>query len=72
MSRFRVTGKLEARIRNLENVLMFYADPSTYYAIGFVGDPPAGEFLDDFSHTHELGYKPGRRAREALGWEGLI
>jgi hypothetical protein len=45
--------------------LGFYADPGTYAAIGFLPDPPCGDFLDDFEDT-ELGRKPGKRARAAL------
>ncbi|NIT77287.1 MAG: hypothetical protein GWN58_22810 [Anaerolineae bacterium] len=53
---------------NLQQALSFYADPETYFAIGFFPDPPNGEFMDDFSET-ELGVKPGKRARIALGIE---
>ena len=47
-------------------VLKFYASPETYFAIGFLPDPPCGEFINDFSETHILGYKPGKSAREVL------
>jgi hypothetical protein len=56
---------LKKRIEQLEAALEFYAQPETYFAIAFVGDPPCGEFLDDFEET-ELGEKPGKRARAAL------
>ena len=46
--------------------LAFYADPGTYFGVGFAFDPPTGGFDDDFEET-ELGLKPGKRAREALG-----
>lgn len=46
--------------------LEFYADPETYFAIGFFPDPPCGPFMEDFSKTEELGNKPGKMAREAL------
>ncbi len=58
-------GKKKDKLRK---ALEFYADPETYFAIGFFPDPPNGEFMDDFSET-ELGYKPGKRARIALGLE---
>lgn len=45
--------------------LCFYANPKTYFAIGFFPDPPCRAFLTDFGKTH-LGVKPGRRARKAL------
>jgi hypothetical protein len=49
----------------LIDVLEFYANPDTYFAIGFMADRPAGDFTEDFSET-ELGLKPGKRAREIL------
>jgi len=52
-------------IRRLRAALEFYADPETYFAIGFNADPPNGEFMDDFEEVG-LGYKPGKRARAAL------
>lgn len=42
--------------------LAFYADPDTYFAIGFVCDPPCGGFAEDVDKTG----KPGARARAAL------
>lgn len=48
------------------DALQFYADPETYFAIAFIPDPPAGEFMDDFSETICLGRKPGKTAREVL------
>lgn len=50
----------------LREALEFYADPETYFAIGFFPDNPAGDFMDDFEETEELGFKPGKRARAAL------
>jgi hypothetical protein len=47
------------------SVLQFYGDPETYFAIGFFPDRPCGDFIEDFSET-ELGFKPGKRAREAM------
>jgi hypothetical protein len=54
----------------LREVLEWYADPATYFAIGFLLDPPCGEFETDFSEDHDdetlPGPRPGKRAREAL------
>lgn len=58
------SGLIPSYRRHLEAV-EFYADPDTYFAIGIFPDPPCGDFIEDFSET-ELGYKPGRMAREAL------
>ena len=49
----------------LWGALEFYADPATYFAIGFFPDPPCGDFAADTSETH-LGMKPGKRARALL------
>lgn len=57
----RVNDILTDALETLE----FYARPESYFAILFIPDPPAGEFMDDFSET-ALGRKPGRRAREAI------
>jgi len=48
------------------NTVKFYADPLTYFAVGFFPDYPAGAFMDDFSETEELGEKPGKLARDVL------
>lgn len=58
-------GEIAAWVETEQAVyaLEFYADPSTYFAIGIFPDSPCGEFIDDFSETH-LGLKPGKRARE--------
>lgn len=61
--------KAAERITALEHALLFYADPATYFAIGFLPDPPYGEFMNDFSDTEELGLKPGKMARAVLGLE---
>ena len=55
----------EERLNEILEALDFYADPDTYFAIGFIPDRPAGDFMDDFSET-ELGYKPGKLARKIL------
>lgn len=67
-----MSDRLVSQIAAFEMVLTalaFYADPDTYFAIGFFPDPPCGEFMEDFS-THG-GYdddleRPGKRARAAL------
>lgn len=59
------TQQAEGRIAALEEALAFYADPDTYFAIGFMADPPCGAFVDDASEVD--GYpRPGKRARTAL------
>ena len=55
-----------AKTARLAKSLVFYAEPGTYFAVAFTFDPPTGGFDDDFEET-ELGWKPGKRAREALG-----
>lgn len=70
---FEQRDRLEAaerRVQGLESALRFYADPDTYFAIGVMGDPPCGEFLDDFENLGGEGnledWKPGKRARSVL------
>jgi hypothetical protein len=53
------------QIKRLIKALEFYADPKTYFAIGFFPDRPCGDFMEDFDET-EFGWKPGKRARAAL------
>lgn len=61
------------RAEKLEAAFKFYADPETYYGIGFLADSPCGEFAQDFSDDHGDGTlpgpRPGARARRALGEE---
>ena len=57
---------LRKRLVRAEDALEFYADPETYFAIGFFPDPPCGAFMEDFDDTGQLGMKPGKRAREVL------
>jgi len=57
---------LENQNKKLVECLEFYADPGTYFAIGFFPDPPNGDFMNDFSETSELGMKPGKMARELI------
>jgi hypothetical protein len=67
--------KRARRITDLTAALEFYADPETYYGIGFLADSPCGEFAQDFSDDHGddtlPGPRPGARARRALGEESL-
>jgi len=63
--------KDQSLIRKLRKALAFYADPSTYFAIGIFPDKPCGSFINDFSST-ELNSKPGKRARKAFNLEGKI
>jgi len=61
--------KLRKQISALAEALSFYADPESYHAIAFIGDPPCGEFSDDFSdvdHYHYDRPMPGKLARETL------
>jgi len=58
-------------IERLLDVLTFYADPEIYFAIGFFPDRPCGDFINDFDETH-LGYKPGKKARDALEESGEV
>jgi hypothetical protein len=57
--------KVSAQCEEMAEALLFYGDPGTYFAIGFIGDAPHGDFLEDFDET-ELGQKPGKKAREVL------
>lgn len=53
----------------LHDALAFYANPETYHAIAFLGDPPCGEFANDCSLEHTADYDrpmPGKMARETL------
>jgi hypothetical protein len=57
------------RIQDLEEALEFYADPDSYFAVGFFIDRPAGGFADDFSDDHDGDYErpmAGKLAREVL------
>lgn len=49
----------------LREALGFYADPDTYFAIGFSADPPCGGFIEDLEEIDGV-QRPGRRARVAL------
>lgn len=50
----------------MRRALEFYADPDTYFAVAVIGDPPCGEFVDDFGPDNEGIERPGLRARAAL------
>jgi hypothetical protein len=52
----------DPEIIKLINALQFYADPDTYFAIGFFPDPPCGAFINDFDDF----MKPGAKARKIL------
>jgi len=71
--KLRLSSVENARLRE---ALDFYADPDTYFAIGFFPDPPCGDFMDDFSTTEYIGEfqvkRPGKRARLALYGEESI
>jgi hypothetical protein len=59
------------RERMLAEALAYYADPATYFGIAMIGDPPHGDFFDDFEKypfpgDYSIQDKPGRRARQAL------
>ena len=47
---------------DIAKALTFYADPDTYFAIGFFPDPPCGEFINDFDEEK----KPGALARKTF------
>lgn len=57
--------KLQKLIDVAMDVIDFYAEPGTYFAISFLQDNanPDG-LMNDFSDTPELGEKPGKRARD--------
>ena len=47
--------------------LALYANPTSYHAIAFMADRPAGWFADDFSHDKNYGRQmPGKEARKTL------
>lgn len=56
--------------------LEFYADPDSYFAIGFIADPPCGEFIEDGEYFREdtlvdedtphARWRPGKRARDVF------
>lgn len=58
----------EARCAQLEEALKYYADPNTYFGVGFFIDAPSGGFDEDFDEGHEDYDRPmpGKRARAAL------
>lgn len=64
----------EAKVRELETALRFYADPDSYVAIAFFGDRPCGDFIEDFDEvTDDFGFtveRPGKRARASLSPKG--
>jgi hypothetical protein len=47
--------------------LGLYANPTSYHAVAFIADRPAGWFADDFSHDKNYGrWMPGKQARKTL------
>ena len=56
---------IDPDVQAILDALTFYADPDTYFAIGFFPDPPCGEFMDDFDEFDSQ-TKPGAAARKAL------
>ena len=73
VSRIRASEKAEADLTasqarevGLREALEFYADPDTYFAIGFFPDSPCGEFINDFDEVEPDYFKPGVKARAAL------
>jgi hypothetical protein len=58
------------KIQKLKDALHFYADPDSYFAIGFLADRPCGGFMDDFCDKHGIGQydrpMPGKLARKTL------
>jgi len=56
--------ELEVKLKSAIEIIAFYGDPDTYFAVGFFPDRPCGEIMEDFSETLEDGEKPGRKARD--------
>ncbi|WP_415912949.1 hypothetical protein [Neptuniibacter sp. QD37_11] len=62
-------NRLALRSESLMEVLAFYADPDSYFAVSFMADKPAGKFSEDMREVFDgLRTKqvPGKRASEAL------
>jgi hypothetical protein len=55
----------EALLDKAAAALEFYGDPDTYLAIGFMVDPPCGEFINDVSDIDDYP-RPGKLARAVL------
>lgn len=58
-------------MHKLIEALEYYGNPETYFGIAMFGDPPHGDFFEDFEKypypgDYSIQDKPGRRAREAL------
>lgn len=62
--------QLVADVDRFRSALEFYANPDTYFAIGFSSDPPCGPFIDDFDLVTDASgaevERPGKQARAAL------
>jgi hypothetical protein len=65
-------GRVDDILQKAINALEFYANPDTYFAIAFIADQPAGEFVDDFSNDHGCDQyerpMPGKMARYAIDY----
>lgn len=61
----RERDEVWAALREATEALSFYADPETYFAIGFFPDQPCGAFIDDFEEIDGV-ERPGKQARAAL------
>ena len=62
-------GQALNEVRRLSEVIDFYADPETYFAVLIVGDHPCGDFVTDLSIIPgDYIARPGMRARQALGF----
>lgn len=56
-------AEVTAELNDAVEVLEFYGNPDTYFAIGFLPDTPCGEFMQDFSEVAGV-MRPGKRARD--------
>lgn len=56
---------LENNVYKMLEVLEFYANPDTYFAIGLFPNPRCGEFINDINET-KFGIKPGKMARDLI------
>jgi len=54
---------IDPDVQAVIDALTFYANPDTYFGVGFFPDPPCGDFVNDFDETCR---KPGKQARKAL------
>ena len=64
-------ARKDEALRQAKESLEFYGDPETYFGIAMIGDPPHGDFFEDFDAEVQtdigtLYNKPGKRARAAI------